>query len=100
VDVKPVLPKRHRKIFITIAHTHLKFSMAESIQETETQNMEMREKNLKLIEIEHRTLLLREVKASKIKALEVSKQGFLIKEARDRPGFNLASLLKLESESK
>ena len=62
--------------------------------------MEMLKKNLKLIEIEHRMLLPRGVRASQIKALEVSKLGFLIREAKDRLGFNPASLLKLELESK
>mgnify|MGYP000917304467 FL=1 len=56
----------------------------------------MLKKNLKLIEIEHRMLLPRGVRASQIKALEVSKLGFLIREAKDRLGFNPASLLKLE----
>ena len=71
MGVKPVLLKRHSKIFTTIAPTPLKFSIVESIQETGTQNMEMPEKKLKLIEIEHRTLLPRGVRASQIKVLEV-----------------------------
>jgi hypothetical protein len=58
--------------------------------------MEMRKKNQKLIEIEHKMLLPREVRDSQIKALEGLKQGFLMEGAKDRQDFNPASQLKLE----